>query len=592
MNIVIVGHVDHGKSTIIGRLLTDTYSLPVGKLERVKETCRQNAKPFEYAFLLDALKEEQAQGITIDSARCFFKTAKRDYMIIDAPGHVEFLKNMVTGASRGEAALLVIDAREGIQENTRRHGYLLTMIGIRQIAVLVNKMDLVHYNQEVFQELVASYAAFLNEIGIDAAEYIPVSGVAGDNIVNLSRNMPWYHGRTILEELDHFSSAKLPEEQPFRMPVQGVYKFTRNGDDRRIVAGTIESGRLNIGDEVIFYPSGKRSKVRSLEGFNQISTGSFSAGQAIGFTLTEQIYIKRGDIAGIADQLQPKVTSRIRVKLFWLGKKPLEVEKEYILKLGTAKVKMQIEAIVSVLDASTLQFEFKNIVARHEVAECIFKLEQVIAFDLTHENAATGRFVIIDDYEISGGGMIVEGLEDKDSSLRQQVILRNYKWEKSIIPPEERAKKYNHQAALVLITGARNVGKKTLAKALEQQLFNEGKVVYFLGIGNVIYGVDADIKKISNNQREEHVRRLAEVSQLMLDAGMIVIITAIELTQKELEIFKTVVDIGRIETIWVGEKITTDIAYDLHIPRVENQAATITLIKQQLQKEEIFLNGG
>jgi bifunctional enzyme CysN/CysC len=204
MNIVIAGHVDHGKSTVVGRLLADTHSLPEGKLEAVQALCRRNSKPFEYAFLIDALKDEMAQGITIDAARVFFKTPQRDYLIMDAPGHIEFLKNMATGASRAEAALLVIDAEEGVRENSRRHGYMLQMLGIRQIAVLVNKMDLVGYDREVFDDIVKAYTAFLEEIGVKPARFIPVSGMAGDNIAAPSANMPWYKGDTVLVSLVRF----------------------------------------------------------------------------------------------------------------------------------------------------------------------------------------------------------------------------------------------------------------------------------------------------------------------------------------------------------------------------------------------------
>ena len=279
MQMVIVGHVDHGKSTIVGRLLADTGSLPDGKLEQVKATCERNSKPFEYAFLIDALKDEQAQGITIDSARVFFSTALRDYIIIDAPGHIEFLKNMVTGASRAEVAFLVIDADEGIQDNSRRHGYLLSMLGVGQLAVLVNKMDLVDYDRTVFRRIVRKYKRFLRSIDIDgdAVQFIPVSGMAGDNVVNRSEPMNWYEGPTVVEQLDVFVKEANREQLPFRMPVQGVYKFTRYGDSRRIIAGTIDTGRVAVGDEIVFYPSGKRSIVRSFERFNAPETTDMSA---------------------------------------------------------------------------------------------------------------------------------------------------------------------------------------------------------------------------------------------------------------------------------------------------------------------------
>ena len=260
MNVVITGHVDHGKSTVIGRLMTDTGSLPEGKLDQVKALCQRNSKPFEYAFLLDALKDEQSQGITIDSARVFFKTAKRHYIIIDAPGHIEFLKNMVSGAARAEAAFLCIDAAEGVQENSRRHGYLLSMLGITKMCVLVNKMDLVNYDKHVYNTIVRKYSRFLRNIGLRDIPFIPVSGMAGDNIVASSQNMLWWQGHTVLTLIDSFKKERVPVDLPFRMPVQDVYKFTAMGDSRRIIAGTVTTGTFSKDDELIFYPSGKKSR--------------------------------------------------------------------------------------------------------------------------------------------------------------------------------------------------------------------------------------------------------------------------------------------------------------------------------------------
>ena len=218
MNVVVIGHVDHGKSTVIGRLLADTKSLPDGKLEEVKARCKANARPFEYAFLLDALADEQAQGITIDSARCFFKSDKREYIIIDAPGHIEFLKNMISGAARAEAALLVIDAKEGVRENSRRHGYLLSMLGIKQAAVCVNKMDLVDYDKETFDNIVTEYTEFLARVGITPTGFIPASARDGDNIIGVSDNTPWYSGKNILETFDGFKKEASREDKPFRFP--------------------------------------------------------------------------------------------------------------------------------------------------------------------------------------------------------------------------------------------------------------------------------------------------------------------------------------------------------------------------------------
>src|SRR4051812_3459270 len=295
MDIVIVGHVDHGKSTVIGRLLADTGSLPEGKLESIRAFCERNSRPFEYAFLLDALKDEQAQGITIDTARTFFKSAKRDYVIIDAPGHIEFLKNMVTGAARAEAAVLVIDAKEGIQENSKRHGYLLSMLGIRQVVVAVNKMDLVDYSRQAFEDIRDEYMAFLARIGATPRFFVPIAAFAGENMVKASEKMPWYKGPDLLSAVDALEKAPSKVDQPFRMPVEDVYKFTAQGDDRRIVAGRVESGTLRVGDEVVFLPSGKKSRVQSVEGFNTAPQKEVQAGTSTGLTLSTQVYVGRGE---------------------------------------------------------------------------------------------------------------------------------------------------------------------------------------------------------------------------------------------------------------------------------------------------------
>jgi bifunctional enzyme CysN/CysC len=588
MNIVIGGHVDHGKSTIVGRLLADTGSLPDGKLEAVKALCERTARPFEYAFLLDALKDEQAQGITIDAARVFFRTKQRHYIIIDAPGHIEFLKNMITGASRAEAALLVIDAREGVQENSRRHGYMMAMLGIRQLAVLVNKMDLVAHDRAHFEGIVREYAAFLARIDVHPACFIPAAGREGDNIATRSVRMPWYHGPTVLEALDQFQTEPPALDKPFRMPVQDVYKFTAQGDDRRIVAGTIETGTIRVGDDVVFYPSGKRGRVRSLEGFNLPPQRAAGAGQAVGFTLAEQVYVARGELAALAGQPEPQVTTRLRVSLFWLGKTALTRKKDYLLKLGTARVPCRLEEVHRVVDASNLSaHEGADQVERHAVAECTLKLNRAVAFDLAETVAATSRFVIVDEYEIRGGGIIREALPDRQSEIRAKVMLRNSKWEPSLIAPEQRAEKYSQKASLLLITGARDADRKSLGKELEERLFQDGRVVYYLGMANVLYGVDADLGRKSEN-RAEHLRRLGEIANILLDAGALLVVTAQELTQEDLEIIKTAVDPERIEVIWVGDQVTTDITCDLVLGDLEAESDGADRIKRLLQDKGLL----
>ncbi|MBT5856284.1 GTP-binding protein [bacterium] len=411
MNIVIVGHVDHGKSTVIGRLLADTDSLPEGKLEQVKQVCEINSKPFEYAFLLDALKDEQAQGITIDTARVFFKSKKRRYIILDAPGHIEFLKNMITGAARAEAALLVIDANEGVQENSRRHGYMLSMLGIKQVVVLINKMDLVDYKQDRFEAVRDEYSDFLKEIGVEPLAYVPIAAREGDVMVGPSDNMPWYSGNSVLESVDAFEKESKKEDKTLRMPVQDIYKFTSKDDDRRIVSGMIETGSVSVGDDVIFYPSMKQSTVASIEGFNVEKQTVASAGMATGVTLSTQIYLRPGELMCKVGEAPANVGDSIRVRLFWMGRSPMVKGKAYKLKLGATRATVYLTDIVSVMDASNLTTEVKEEVGRHDVAEVILQSQKPIAFDLSHEIESTGRFVIVDDYEIAGGGIVSEAVD-------------------------------------------------------------------------------------------------------------------------------------------------------------------------------------
>lgn len=515
MNIVIVGHVDHGKSTIIGRLLSDTHSLHKGKLEQVKEKCRRNSRPFEYAFLLDALKDEQAQGITIDAARCFFKTEKRRYIIIDAPGHIEFLKNMVTGASRAEAALLVIDAKEGIKENSKRHGYMLSMLGISQVSVIVNKMDLVDYSEDRYKDIVTEYGEFLRKININVSSFIPVSGTEGDNIAFLSEKMRWHKGNTVLQELDIFKASKIPRDKPFRMFVQDVYKFTKNNDNRRIVAGTIDSGKIQVGDDIVFYPSMKKSVVKSIETFNREPIKEMNAGYAVGFTLDEQIYVKRGELAVLNNQPKPNISSRIKTDLFWLGKDSMIKDKDYILKIGTTKVKAKLEDVIKVMDSSNLNSMEKDRVDRYEVAECTIKLEKQIAFDICSDITETSRFVIVDDYEICGGGIINKALDDYEHKKSSNTFYVEGK-----VTYEDRCKRLNQKGIVVWFTGLSASGKSTIAIELEKELFKEGRYVYRLDGDNIRYGLNSDLE-FSREDRNENLRRIAEVANLFKDSGCI-----------------------------------------------------------------------
>jgi bifunctional enzyme CysN/CysC len=588
LHLVISGHVDHGKSTLVGRLLADTHSLPDGKLEQVRALCERTSKPFEYAFLLDALKDERAQGITIDAARVFFKTATRHYIIIDAPGHIEFLKNLITGAARAEAALLVIDAHEGIQENSRRHATMLSMLGIRQLAVAVNKMDLAGYRQATFDAIVAEFGRFLAQLNVTARTWIPISARSGGNVARRADEMPWYTGPTVLDTLEAFQPEPPAEDKPFRLPVQDVYKFTNFADDRRIIAGTVDSGRASVGDELVFYPSGKRARIQSIEAFGAAPPGDVRAGAATGLTVSPQIYTSRGELAARSDEPPPSVTSRVRVNLFWLGRSPLVRRQDYIFKLGAARVPMQVEAIHRVIDASDLgETGALTAVERHQVAECTLKLHRAIAFDAAADLAATGRFVIVDDYDIRGGGIVADALPDRDEQLRSQVLLRNAKWISSHVSPERRAERYSQRPTLLVVTGDAGTDRKELARQLEVKLFEEGRFVYFLGMGSVLYGVDADIER-GREQRREHLRRLAEIANILLDAGMILIVSAAELTQGDLDVLKTSLPPELVSTVWVGDRVTTDIQCDFVLTDEERERRGADALKTVLEDQRVI----
>ncbi len=598
LNLVIVGHVDHGKSTLVGRLLADTGSLPEGKLEALREHCERNARPLEYAFLLDALKDEQSQGITIDSARCFFKTSRRDYIIIDAPGHIEFLKNMVSGAARADAAVLVIDANEGVRENSRRHGYFLSMLGIGRFVVCVNKMDLANYSRSVFEGIKAEYSAFLSQISLQPDVFIPVSAYAGENVIARSNAMPWYDGPSLLDAIEAFQAPAPDQAMPLRMPVQDVYKFTALGDDRRILAGRIESGSLRAGDPVVFLPSNKMAAIKSFEAFNAVAPARALPGESVGVTLDEELYITRGEIMARRDEPLPKVSSRFKVDLFWLGRSNMTMEATYKLKLLCAEEQVRLEKVERVLDASSLDPTADRLeVRRHEVARCILRLRKPIAAEESLKNQKTGRFVIVDQHVIAGGGIIVEVLPDEDAQLRQAAQVRDSKWVRSPISPELRSERYAQRPALVLITGPRGVGRKTLARALEQHLFHLGRFVYYLGMGSVVYGLGADIKQAEQIDQEhdaspEYVRRLGEMLHVLLDAGLIVICTAADLSARSLRDVATIVAPVRMLPVRIlpQDAMANQAGYndDLRLPAPCDTARAIPVILAQLKARRII----
>lgn len=518
MKIVIVGHVDHGKSTLVGRLFHDTGSLPEGKYEQIKAMCEKRGMPFEWSFLMDALQAERDQGITIDTTQIWFKTTRRDYVIIDAPGHKEFLKNMVTGAASSEAALLIIDAKEGVKEQSKRHGYLLHLLGVRQVAVLVNKMDLVGYSEERFREIEAEYRAYLKGIGVEPAFFVPVSAREGDCMVAHSANMPWYAGPPVVDALDRFMPQPARHDQPLRLPVQDVYKF----DERRIIVGRIESGVLRVGDAITFSPSNTPATIASIEAFGARENPQVAfAGQSVGITLTDQIFVERGHVAHHPHDM-PKLGNQFRARLFWLGHAPLAKGKRYKLKLGTAELSAEVKEIEQVVNTDTLAHEKAETVQRNAVAEVVFRVRGLATLDDFAANDRTGRFVVVDGYDVAGGGIIdTAGLPD----LRVEqgaVKSTNITHVDDRVTAQSRAVNNGHTGGILWLTGLSGSGKTTLALELEQRLFARGYQVCVLDGDNVRGGLSSDLG-FSPQDRAENIRRVGEVAALFAQTGVIVI---------------------------------------------------------------------
>lgn len=398
LKFVIVGHVDHGKSTLIGRLLYDTNSLSESKVEEIKQLCESLGKDIEFGYVMDHLEEERDQGITIDTAQTFFNTEKRDYVIIDAPGHVEFLKNMISGASQAEAAILIVDADEGIKEQTKRHAYILGMLGLSQTIVVINKMDLVDNSQNRFAEVKKDLLEFLSGINIKPSYVIPISAKQGDFIAKKSSNMNWYDGPTVLEALGEFKIKENANDKPLRFMIQDVYNF-----DKRIIAGRVESGIIRKGDEITVLPSGETTRVKSVEEFLKEVTEA-EAGKSIGITTEDKLFIDRGDVI-VHGSDKPVVTDRIKANLFWMDKIPYKSGTSVWFRCGTQEVPCEIEKINRVIDSSTLELiaEDASEINNREVADVIIKTNKPVVVENFNKIEELGRFVLGKDDTIAGG---------------------------------------------------------------------------------------------------------------------------------------------------------------------------------------------
>jgi bifunctional enzyme CysN/CysC len=522
VRIVIVGHVDHGKSTLVGRLLHETGSLPEGKLEMLKAVSARRGMPFEWSFLLDALQTERDQGITIDTTQIRFRTGSRDIVLIDAPGHAEFLRNMITGASQADGALLIIDALEGVRDQTRRHGYLLHLLGVKQVAVVVNKMDRVDFSAARFTAIADEISSHLEGLGITPSALIPISARDGDGVAKRTKRVSWYKGPTVVEALDALEPARPLEQLALRLPVQAIYKF----DDRRIVTGRVESGQLTVGDDIVIMPAGKVARIKSLEGWpaGPIS-GSQGAGQSVGVTLDRELFVERGDVIAHVGS-SPREARRIRARIFWLHDKPLTTGASILVRLGTRESRASIVAIEKAVDPGELASVENKSIARNHVGEIEISLAQPVAADPYADNPRTGRLVIEIDGRIAGGGLVLSaGAEQR--AIRAEIVPVE-----SALRSDQRSARYRHRGAVLWLTGLPGSGKSTLARALERKLFSNGGSPVLLDGDTLRAGLNSDLG-FSAADRRENIRRLAEVAAHLARNGQIAIVAAVSPSRED-----------------------------------------------------------
>lgn len=531
-SIVVVGHVDHGKSTLIGRLLADTGSLPEGKLEAAEKASREEGMPLEYAFLLDAFLEEQAQNITIDTTRIGFRYKGQSFEIIDAPGHREFIKNMVTGAAAAEEAILLIDAHEGLKEQTRRHGLLLSLLGVSRVIVAVNKMDLVGWKEDRFRVLEKEIREYLGGLKIVPREVIPISAREGSTVMRRDdQHLPWWKGPTLLEALlAGAGKSRQSPEGPLRFSIQDVYRF----DARRVIAGKLESGRIRVGDPVIFFPDRKTSRIKSIESWGEETPlREVGPGQSVAVTLEEQIFVERGHVGALPED-SPVESREVRARIFWLDTEALRLQAPVTLRLGTQSVEARLVAIDRVVEAEKLEAvtDTREEVGRFEVAEVRLRCRRPLVYDAHERVSATGRFALQRGPRIGGGGIIT--FAEYPASLAKPVTGEHLTWTEGRVSQEARASHFGHEGAVIWLTGLSGSGKSTLAVALESLLFRRGIGTMILDGDNLRHGLCADLG-FSLTDRAENIRRAGEVAKLMAESGLVVISSLISPLKKERE---------------------------------------------------------
>ncbi|MGB0513406.1 MAG: sulfate adenylyltransferase subunit CysN [Wenzhouxiangellaceae bacterium] len=517
LRFITCGSVDDGKSTLIGRLLYDTRQVFEDQLAAVERDSRKYGTTGEapdLALLVDGLQAEREQGITIDVAYRYFTTEARKYIIADTPGHEQYTRNMVTGASTAELAIVLVDARAGLQVQTRRHSYLVHLLGIRQVVVAVNKMDAVDYDRAAFERIRDEYTAFANQLGVRTFQCIPVCALNGANVTRASDEMPWYEGPTVLDALERAPVHAHDLSRPMRFPVQYV---NRTRSDFRGFCGTLVSGRIRKGDQIVALPSGRRSRVADIV-LQQNSLAEARAGQAVTLTLVDEIDISRGDVLVHADHL-PRVAEAFDARVVWMHDRPLLPGRQYALKLASSDLPATPETIHHRIDVNTLEHHPADKLELNEIGYCRFRAGRSLVFDAYDSNPATGSFILIDRVSnlTVGAGMIVRPVTDALTDKSRNVV-----WHKQTVDKRARAAQKAQKPAVLWFTGLSGAGKSTVANALENALFQRGHHSYLLDGDNVRHGLNRDLG-FSDEDRVENIRRIGEVAKLMADSGLVVL---------------------------------------------------------------------
>lgn len=523
LRLLTAGSVDDGKSTLIGRLLFDSkklYDDHLAALVRDSKRIGHAGDDIDYALLLDGLKAEREQGITIDVAYRYFSTNKRKFIIADTPGHEQYTRNMVTGASTANLAIILIDARKGVITQTKRHTFLVSLLGIKHIVLAVNKMDLMDYSQEVYDNICTDYKAFITQLNLPEVTFIPLSALKGDNVVDLSNKMPWYHGKSMLEHLETVHIGSDRNLQDFRFPIQYVL---RPSIDFRGFSGKVSSGIIRKGDQVMSLPSLKTSKIKSIITYDG-ELDYAHAPQSVTLTLEDEIDISRGEMLVHANN-RPTVDQHFEAMLVWMDEKAMNPHAQFLIKHNTNNTKARIDSISHLVDVNTLEEYQKSTFELNEIGRVIITTVKPIFFDAYKKNRQTGSFILIDSmtHNTVAVGMILDKLRSDElpysiSSHEKARIVQG----ESLISKAERETRYQQKGSTLWITGLHGSGKNNLAYALEKELFKRGATVVLMDGSTVRSGLSNELA-YSPADRAEHLRRVAEVCKILNDQGIIVI---------------------------------------------------------------------